>query len=74
MRHFSVPTPDAYEQALAKQVKPVDLEEAFTRAAADERETGDSGESSDGPHPLAESNVERLQPVSRREPDNERGR
>ncbi len=73
---------DKYEQAMTRRIKPVDLEEAFTRAAEGEQETGDTGDSSEGPHPQAESRVERARrPRSRprrksrtRDRDKDRGR
>ena len=73
---------DKYEQAMTRRIKPVDLEEAFTRAAEGEQETGDTGDSSEGPHPQAESRIERARrPRSRprrksrtRDRDKDRGR
>ena len=59
---------DEYEQALARRIERVDLEEAFTRAAEGTQESGDTGDSSDGPHPRSESRTERIhrQPSHRR--------
>ncbi len=73
---------DKYEQAMTRRIKLVDLEEAFTRAAEGEQETGDTGDSSEGPHPQAESRVQRARrPRSRprrksrtRDRDKDRGR
>ena len=73
---------DEFEQAMTRRIRPVDLEEAFTHAAEGEQETGDTGDSSEGPHPRAESRVERARrPRSRprrksrtRDRDKDRGR
>ena len=73
---------DEYDQAIARRIRSVDLEGDFTRAAEGDQETGDTSDSSEGPHPQTESRVERARrPRSRprrksraRDRDKDRGR
>ena len=67
---------DEYDQAITRRIRPIDLDDHFTRAAEGEEDTGDTGDSSDGPHPRSKSRVERLrrQKAKRRDRDKDRGR